>query len=169
MQEGGRMSEEQQLSGPDLSQGISWNDLADGGQLLGHIGGHTGGEAVLVVRRGEEIFAVGASCTPDGGPLAEGIVVGDTVRCPWHHACFSLRTGEAVKAPALNPVACYKVERQGDRFTVGAKIESAPHREATGPDPIVIVGAGAAGNAAAEALRREGYAGTIQMIGAEDE
>jgi apoptosis-inducing factor 3 len=158
------MSEEPQLSGPDLAQGISLSDLADDGQLLGH----SGGEAVLVVRRGKEIFAIGATCTHYGGPLAEGIVVGDTVRCPWHHACFSLRTGEAVKAPALNPVACYKVERQGDRITVGKKIEP-PRREAQGPDSVVIVGAGAAGNAAAEELRRRGYGGRILLVGPEGE
>src|SRR3954451_24598880 len=123
------MSGEQQLSGPDLAQGIALTEVADGGQLLGH----TGGEAVLVVRRGEEIFAIGATCTHYGGPLAEGLMVGDTVRCPWHHACFSLRTGEAVKAPALNPVVCYKVERQGDRIIFGEEIEP-PKREASGPD-----------------------------------
>src|SRR3954468_19887935 len=113
------MSGEAQLSGPDLAQGVSLTELPDGGQLLGH----SHGEAVLVVRRGEEIFAIGAPCTPYRGPPAEGGVVDDTVRCPWPHACFSLRTGEAVRAPALNPVACYKVERQGDRIAIGEKIE----------------------------------------------
>ena len=124
-------------------------------------------EAVLVVRRGEEIFAIGATCTHYGGPLGEGLVVGDTVRCPWHHACFSLRTGEAVRAPALNPVACYRVEREGDRIVVREKIERDPLRRAgaRGPASVVIVGAGAAGNAAAETLRREGYEGRILMIG----
>ncbi|MFY9821708.1 MAG: FAD-dependent oxidoreductase [Thermoanaerobaculia bacterium] len=157
------MSGEQQLSGPDLSQGISLSDLSDGGQVLGH----SGGEAVLAVRRGEEVFAIGATCTHYGGPLAEGLVVGETVRCPWHHACFSLRTGEAVKAPALNPVACYKVERQGDRIVISGKVEP-PRRQAQGPDPVVIVGAGAAGNAAAEELRRQGYGGKILLIGPEE-
>jgi NADPH-dependent 2,4-dienoyl-CoA reductase/sulfur reductase-like enzyme/nitrite reductase/ring-hydroxylating ferredoxin subunit len=157
------MSGEAQLSGPDLAQGVALTELPDGGQLLGH----SGGEAVLVVRRGEEIFAIGATCTHYGGPLAEGIVTGDTVRCPWHHACFSLRTGEALRAPALNPVSCYRVERAGDRITVREKIDAVPQRQASGPDPVVIVGAGAAGNAAAEALRREGYQGTIRMIGPE--
>jgi NADPH-dependent 2,4-dienoyl-CoA reductase/sulfur reductase-like enzyme/nitrite reductase/ring-hydroxylating ferredoxin subunit len=164
LKEGFNMSGgEAQLSGPDLAAGIALADLADGGSLLGH----RAGEPVLVVRRGEEVFAIGATCTHYGGPLAEGVVVGDTVRCPWHHACFSLRTGEAVRAPALNPVACYEVERSGERISVGEKIESAPTREASGPDPILIVGAGAAGNAAAEALRRAGYAGTIRMLGGE--
>jgi NADPH-dependent 2,4-dienoyl-CoA reductase/sulfur reductase-like enzyme/nitrite reductase/ring-hydroxylating ferredoxin subunit len=157
------MSGEQQLSGPDLAQGIALADLADGGQLLGH----AGGEPVLVVRRGEEIFAVGATCTHYGGPLAEGLVVGDTVRCPWHHACFSLRTGEAVRAPALNPVACYRVERAGDRIFVREKVEPAPRPVAAGPDPVVIVGAGAAGGVAAETLRKEGYGGRIVLIGPE--
>ncbi|HEX7182305.1 MAG TPA: FAD-dependent oxidoreductase [Thermoanaerobaculia bacterium] len=161
------MSGETQLSGPDLSQGISLSDLPEGGQVVGH----NGSEAVLVVRRGEEIFAIGASCTHYGGPLGEGLVVDDTVRCPWHHACFSLRTGEAVRAPALNPVACFRVDREGDRLFVRHKVDTAPHRPAsrgeTAPDPVVIVGAGAAGNAVAETLRKEGYGGRIVMIGPE--
>ncbi|HEY7215853.1 MAG TPA: FAD-dependent oxidoreductase [Thermoanaerobaculia bacterium] len=159
------MSAETQLSGPDLAQGVPLTEVPESGQLLGH----SGGEAVLVVRRGEGIFAVGANCTHYGGPLAEGLVVDDTVRCPWHHACFNLRTGEAVRAPALNPVTCYKVEREGDRLFVREKAGPAPRREAAGPASVVIVGAGAAGNAAAEALRREGYGGPITVIGPENE
>ena len=89
------------LSGPDLTQGIPLGELADGGKLVGH----AGGEQVLLVRRGTEIFAIGAECTHYHGPLVDGLVVGDTVRCPWHHACFDLRTGEALRAPAFDPVA----------------------------------------------------------------
>jgi apoptosis-inducing factor 3 len=160
------MSGETQLSGPDLAQGVPLAELADGGRLLGH----SGGEPVLVVRRGGEIFAVGATCTHYGGPLAEGLVVEDAVRCPWHHACFSLRTGEPVRAPALNPVACFKVEREGDRFAVREKLAPAPPpRDAAGPASVVIVGAGAAGNAAAEMLRREGYGGPVTLVGPEPE
>ena len=157
--------ETQQPSGPDLARGISLTELPDGGQLLGH----AGGEPVLVVRRGEDIFAIGANCTHYGGPLAEGIVVGDTVRCPWHHACFSLRTGEAVAAPALNPVSCFRVERDGDRVIVGDKIEPRSKPRAQGPDPVVIVGAGASGNCVAETLRREGFDGRIVMLAPEGE
>ncbi|MES1243687.1 MAG: FAD-dependent oxidoreductase [Acidobacteriota bacterium] len=162
------MSGDTKPSGPDLTQGIPLADLPDGGQVAGHVGG----EPVLVVRRGEEIFAVGASCTHYGGPLAEGIVVDDTVRCPWHHACFSLRTGEAVRAPALNPVAVYKVEREGGRVVVREKVEPpspvhTPRKE--DPASVVIVGAGAAGNAVAETLRREGYSGRIVVLAPEGE
>src|SRR3954465_7241270 len=106
-----------ELSGPSLTDGIAAADLKDGRMLLGH----AGGEAVLLARRGDEVFAVGATCTHYGGPLAEGLLVGDTVRCPWHPACFSLRSGEALRAPALNPIACYDVERRGDRLVVLGK------------------------------------------------
>src|SRR5690349_25026491 len=126
------MSGETQPSGPDLSQGIPLSDLPDGGQVVGSFGG----EAVLGVRRGEEIFAIGATCTHYGGPLGEGLVVDDTVRCPWHHACFSLRTGEAVRAPALNPVDLWRVDRDGDRITIRDKAERPPKPRAEGPDPV---------------------------------
>ncbi|HEX6120069.1 MAG TPA: FAD-dependent oxidoreductase [Dongiaceae bacterium] len=162
------MSEGQsQPSGPDLSRGIAVSELADGAMLLGHVGE----EPVLLARRGQEIFATGATCTHYGGPLSEGILVGDTVRCPWHHACFSLRTGEPLRPPALNPIPCWRVERQGDRIIVREKSEATPKPAmlpAAGvPDSIVILGGGAAGNSAAETLRREGYAGRIVMLSAD--
>jgi apoptosis-inducing factor 3 len=104
-----QMAEEKNLSGPDFAQGFSLTELTDGAMLQGH----AKGEPILVVRRGDAFFAIGASCTHYGAPLAEGLVVGDTVRCPWHHACFSLRTGEALRAPALDPVSSWKVETRG--------------------------------------------------------
>lgn len=161
-----------ELSGPDLTQGIPFDSIPDGGM----VGGHAAGQPVLVARQGAEVFAIGASCTHYGGPLDHGIVVGDTVRCPWHHACFSLRTGEAVRAPALNPVAVWKTEREGNLVKVTSEIPAtdgatAVHRPALPepqPNSILIIGAGAAGNAAAEMLRREGYSGTLTMIGGDE-
>jgi apoptosis-inducing factor 3 len=155
-------------SGPDLTQGILFGVLTDNGNLLGHVGD----EAVLLARRGDEYFAIGATCTHYSGPLAEGLFVGDTVRCPWHHACFSLRTGEAVAAPALSPVARWRVELRDGKVFVREKIEAAPApsraKTQTAPDRIVIVGGGAAGFAAAEMLRREGFAGSLTMVSADN-
>lgn len=85
------------LTGPDLSAGVPIESLEEGRPLLGH----AAGEAILLCLLDGEPVAVGATCTHYGGPLAEGLVHGDTVRCPWHHACFSLRTGEALRPPAL--------------------------------------------------------------------
>lgn len=130
--------------------------------------GHVGDEAVLVVRTIDGVRAVGATCTHYGAPLADGLVVGDTVRCPWHHACFSLRTGEAVGAPALNAVPVWDVELRDGMIRLGERRQRPPlyahGREAKGPEPMVILGAGAAGNAAAEGLRREGYGGRIVVV-----
>jgi NADPH-dependent 2,4-dienoyl-CoA reductase/sulfur reductase-like enzyme/nitrite reductase/ring-hydroxylating ferredoxin subunit len=191
------MSEEKmKLSGPDLSQGVELSTIPDGTMLLGH----AQGEPVLLVRRGDEVFAIGAICTHYGAPLEQGLLDGDTVRCQWHHACFSLRTGEALRAPALNPVSHWRVEywyreevrdvaRQftpvetpvgsvyvqekfGGTVYVREKLESVnrPSQSlASGvPATVVIVGGGAAGNAAAEMLRREGYSGRITMLSADE-
>jgi NADPH-dependent 2,4-dienoyl-CoA reductase/sulfur reductase-like enzyme/nitrite reductase/ring-hydroxylating ferredoxin subunit len=169
-----------ELSGPDLAKGVELSAIADGTMLLGH----AGGEPVLLARRGDELFAIGAVCTHYGAPLNEGLLVADTVRCPWHHACFSLRTGEMLRAPALDPVSCWRVELVREPHGTGAsngrwagvayvreKLEQVPRpalptTPAT-PASIVIIGGGAAGNAAAETLRREGYRGRITMLSAD--
>lgn len=153
------------LTGPDFEQGIAAADLNDGSALVGH----ACGESVLLVRSGKDVFAVGGACTHYGGPLAEGLIVGDTVRCPWHHACFSLRTGEALRAPALNPIPRFEVEQRGEKIYVLKKKPDAPAKPklTSGPSAIVIVGGGAAGHAAAEKLRREGFAGKLTMLSAD--
>src|SRR3984893_18251992 len=124
------------------------------------ISGQADGEELLLARRGDEVFAIGAHCTHYGGPLAEGLIVGDTVCCPWHHACFSLRNGEALRAPALDPVPCWRVERLGDKIFVREKVSPPARQRGTdGPSSVVIVGGGAAGLAAADMRRREGSDG----------
>jgi NADPH-dependent 2,4-dienoyl-CoA reductase/sulfur reductase-like enzyme/nitrite reductase/ring-hydroxylating ferredoxin subunit len=163
---------ETKLTGPDLGAGIDDPGLDEGGKLLGH----ANGDAVLLAKVDGAYVAVGVSCTHYGGPLAEGVVVDGAVRCPWHHACFSLKTGEALRAPALSPIACYDVDASGGRVRVGRKIERDPLAP-TYPTPagmtrpplsrIAIVGAGAAGSAAAEMLRRCGFEGDVTVIDGE--
>src|SRR4051812_43206789 len=149
-------------AGPDLTSGVTLDEFS-GTMLLGHVGD----EAVLLVRSNTTIFAVDARCSHYGGPLAEGLVVGDSIRCPWHHACFDLHTGEASGPPALSPLAVWQVERHGDRLRVRHKREPQKPRvkgAVVSPGRIVIVGGGAAGFAAAEMLRRQEYSGSIVML-----
>jgi NADPH-dependent 2,4-dienoyl-CoA reductase/sulfur reductase-like enzyme/nitrite reductase/ring-hydroxylating ferredoxin subunit len=149
-------------AGPDLSQGVALTEFS-GTILLGHVGD----EDVLLVRSGSEIFAIDAHCSHYHGPLAEGLVVGESIRCPWHHACFDLRTGEAARAPAFNSLAVWKIEHQDSRIFVRQKREQPKPRvkgAVDAPARIVIVGGGAAGFAAAEMLRRQGYRGNIVML-----
>ena len=151
----------------DLGTGVAVDRLSDGAILQGNIAG----EDVILVRRGSNFFALGASCTHYGGPLAKGLVVGDELRCPLHHACFSLRTGEVLRPPAFDPIPCWRVERIGDTVFVREKLPAASRRHADSrdtPAAVVIVGGGGAGFAAADTLRREGYDGAVTILSADD-
>jgi apoptosis-inducing factor 3 len=151
---------------PDFRGGMEIRDILDGAIVAGRVDA----EEAILVRRGEEFFAVGAQCTHYHGALANGLAVDDTIRCPLHHACFSLRSGVALRAPALDPIACWRVERIGTKvFVRERKLESKPSAPGGGtlPSSVIIIGGGAAGLAAADRLRREGYAGRITMISAD--
>jgi NADPH-dependent 2,4-dienoyl-CoA reductase/sulfur reductase-like enzyme/nitrite reductase/ring-hydroxylating ferredoxin subunit len=155
----------QQPTGPDLASGVDTGSLTENVPLLGHVND----EAVMLVRQGENIFAAGAVCTHYGGPLPEGLVVGETIRCPWHHARFSLRTGEAEGAPALNPIPCFAVQRNGGKVRVEGKRDvdfQVPCPQ--NPASVAIIGAGAAGAACAEMLRKKGYRGPLTLVGDEE-
>ena len=162
------MAGQARLTGPDFGAGVDASTVRDGEPLLGH----ANGEAVLLVRRGDDFLAIGATCTHYGGPLAEGVIDGDEVRCPWHHACFNVRTGEALRAPALSPVACWTVERRNEKVLITGKRERDPLSptypvtvdRSAALRRVVIVGAGAAGSAAAEMLRRSGYDGRVTVV-----
>ena len=168
------MSNVDQTVRPDLATGVAARDVDKDGMLVGRVGDNE----VLLVRAGEEFFAVGTHCTHYHGALVDGIVVGDTVRCPLHHACFSLRTGEALYAPALDPIPCWRVERQGETVSVREKLPAPlparptrPKSGSTNPTPrsIMIVGGGGAGLAAADMVRREGYEGPVTIVSADDD
>jgi NADPH-dependent 2,4-dienoyl-CoA reductase/sulfur reductase-like enzyme/nitrite reductase/ring-hydroxylating ferredoxin subunit len=156
------------LTGPDLTKGVALADVVEGKLLLGH----ADGEPVMLTRCGTDVVAVGARCPHYGGPLAEGLVVGDTVRCPWHHATFSLRDGAMLRPPALDGLPCWTVAvRDGvavvtEKQTVsgGSSPRVVQATDAGVPESVIIVGGGAAGAVAAETLRREGYDRPITII-----
>jgi apoptosis-inducing factor 3 len=165
------MAEAEEAKKRDLGEGVFVRDLADGAIALGQ----AGGEEAVLVRRGDEFLAVGANCTHYHGTLSQGLVVGDTMRCPLHHACFSLHTGEALSAPALDPIPRWRVERIGEKVFVREKLPQLGRKQlrasADGqkvPASVVIIGGGAAALGAAEMLRREGYDGRLVMISADD-
>ena len=159
------MSDDKKPDGPDFTKGVPAEDIPEGGMLAGRVGE----DAVLIARVDGALHAIGAECTHYHGPLAEGLIKDGAVRCPWHHACFSLTTGEAVGAPAFDPVACYAVEEAGGRVRVTGKKETRPElsKSPGGVNRVVIVGGGAGGFAAAEMLRRKGYTGALTMISAD--
>ncbi len=160
------MGSQQAAHGPDFASGVPAAEIGEGATLAGR----TGEEPILVSRREGRFFAVSGACTHYGGPLAEGIVAHDHVRCPWHHACFDLRTGEATAAPAFAPLARWRVDVEGERLFVRARIEdepAAPRAPRQQPARIIIVGGGAAGFAAADALRRKGFSGTLTLLSAD--
>ena len=161
----------EQSSDTDLKAGFPVAELGEGGIISGRVDG----EEAILVRRGQDYFAVGAACTHYHGPLARGLIVGATIRCPLHHACFSLRNGEALHAPALDPVACWRVEVMRDKVFVREKltfpkggVEPTAAPRAKPPASVVIAGGGAAALAAADMLRRCGYSGPVTMVSADD-
>ena len=161
------MSGDQGPKGPDLSKGVASSDLAEGAMLAGRVGE----DEVLVARVGGEFFAIGAHCSHYHGPLAEGLIVGHQVRCPWHHAQFCLRTGEALAAPAIDPVGRWAARERDGRIFVepGSRLPDPPRqpRPGKGPRRVLIAGAGAAGFAAAEMLRRRGFDGAVTLVSAD--
>src|SRR5215831_132064 len=157
---------------PDLAAGVAVDLVPEGGMIQGKVGA----ENVVLARRGSEFFAVGATCTHYGGPLAKGLIVDDTIRCPLHHACFSLRSGEALRRPAFDPIPHWRVERVGDTVFVRERLTPPVRRPAATsmrgqkpPESVIIVGGGGAGLAAADTLRREGYDGPVTVISADSD
>ncbi len=168
------------LTGPDFAKGVGISSVG-AGQM---IAGHAFGEPVLLIHVEPNWFAVGAKCTHYGAPLADGVLVGETIRCAWHHACFELRNGAASHAPALNDLPCYDVALENNVVRVtqkrtGGQLRGrdsrprgsrAPEKVVfepnpiSGPSSVVMIGAGAAAIGCAEMLRREGYRGPVTLI-----
>ena len=159
------MGAEGVAEGPDFAAGIAAGECPDEGTIAGRVGD----QPVLLSRFAGEWFAVSGSCTHYGALLAKGLVDGAQVRCPLHHACFDLKTGAALRAPALDPLDRWKVEVDADRLFVREKLATQEAGSGAGADiaNVVIVGGGAAGLACANELRVLGYGGAITMVSAD--
>ncbi len=127
-------------------------------------------ESVLLVRQGDDLFAWANSCPHVGCPLSWGHVHGDEIVCGCHNARFDITSGRLLSAPGVDDLAAYEVREEGGKVLVG-KAQPVTFSMPSGSDSrsVVIVGAGAGGNAAAETLRREGFAGRIVMITTEEQ
>jgi NADPH-dependent 2,4-dienoyl-CoA reductase/sulfur reductase-like enzyme/nitrite reductase/ring-hydroxylating ferredoxin subunit len=120
---------------------------------------------VLLLRSEGRIYACGNECSHYHGPLSDGLVVGHVVTCPWHNARFDIRDGQLVAPPGLNGIPSYETKVEDGRVWIRlANKGTIPMPEGKDDRTFLIVGAGAAGNAAAETLRREGFAGRIVMV-----
>jgi NADPH-dependent 2,4-dienoyl-CoA reductase/sulfur reductase-like enzyme/nitrite reductase/ring-hydroxylating ferredoxin subunit len=134
------------------------------------------GSEILLARVGGKYHAVGALCTHYGAPLVEGVLSGDRIVCPWHHACFNATTGDVEEPPALDALPCYEVRAEGGNIIVSLPDESADRRtpamarrdSSSDGRLFVIVGGGAAGYAAAQTLREDGFRGRVCLVTRED-
>lgn len=150
------------------------------------------GRDILLARRGDDFLATAAFCSHYGAPLAKGVMCGDRIVCPWHNACFSLSSGTQLEPPGRDNLVNYPVHIEADTVYVELSVSKIPDEgnvfvelPASNEDHVapsfaqfnperddrtfVIVGAGAAGNAAAEMLRKEGFEGHIIMLTADSE
>jgi apoptosis-inducing factor 3 len=140
---------------------IHETDLKEGEPLVCKVGT----KDILLVRSGHRVIACGSKCTHYGAPLGDGVITNHSIMCPWHNSCFDMVTGTMILPPALDHLPSYPVKVEDGEVYVGkAAITPFPKVLEKDDRTFVIVGAGAAGNAAAETLRREGFSGRIVMV-----
>jgi 3-phenylpropionate/trans-cinnamate dioxygenase ferredoxin reductase subunit len=124
-----------------------------------------GEKAIFLVRKGDRILALEGECTHYGGTLADGLLRGHVITCPLHTARFDIETGAMISPPALTDLAPYetKVEKG---FVYVRKAPLPRPRVPGGKDgrTFLVLGAGAAGTAAALALRKNGFTGRVLMV-----
>ncbi|XP_078337500.1 apoptosis-inducing factor 3-like isoform X4 [Crassostrea virginica] len=127
---------------------------------------------VLVVREGTEFYALGTKCSHYGAPLVNGSHCNGRVRCPWHGACFSVKTGDIEDFPGLDSIPKFKVNVTGGKVKVTAKKTALadPKVQRTlckatkaGDKKVLIIGGGPSSVKCAETLRQEGFTGEITI------
>lgn len=135
-----------------------------------------GDQEVLLTNVDGEISALYPKCTHYGAPLADGVLNGSRLVCPWHHACFDATTGQHVEAPGIDGLPAYEVELRGNEIWVDIPEETSDRTpnpmakpEVSNEATYAIIGGGAAGAYAAEGLREAGFTGRIVLFSAEEE
>ncbi|NXA79545.1 AIFM3 factor, partial [Thryothorus ludovicianus] len=135
---------------------------------------------VLLLRNRKEFHALGSKCPHYGAPLSKGVLRGERLRCPWHGACFNIRTGDIEEYPALDCISCFKVTVEDGKVFITAKkkVLTLPavtkHRQCLGlrdtsrrcllnRNTMLLLGGGVAALVCAETLRQEGFTGRIIM------
>jgi NADPH-dependent 2,4-dienoyl-CoA reductase/sulfur reductase-like enzyme/nitrite reductase/ring-hydroxylating ferredoxin subunit len=146
------------------------------------------GPKVLLTRQQGTVHAFAPNCPHYGAPLEKGKVLGNKLICPWHHACFKLESGHLCEPPALDDLPAYAVREAEGRILVQvpasppastaqpdatptAELGGTPPPPAAGPTDtrtFVIVGGGAAGEFAAQTLRRESFVGRVVLVSADE-
>ncbi|EDO47566.1 predicted protein, partial [Nematostella vectensis] len=136
------------------------------------------GKKALLVKENGTFYAVGHKCTHYGAPLASGALCRGRVRCPWHGACFNVKTGDIEDFPGLDSIPTFEVTVSGEDVIVRADAEqfqSHKRVKAVACQPnssadkrtFVIIGGGGAGMKAAETLREEGFQGRVLLVAKE--
>ena len=155
--------------------------MTDNEQVIAHVDDLQDGQmkeidlgerSILLARVDGQYYALGAHCSHYGGPLAKGVLSDHHVICPWHQTYFDIVTGNVEEPPGLNAVRHYdlRIEGQDVIVTIPEDISNGPAMEMGGYSPeldrrtFVIIGGGAAGNMAAETLRRDGFHGRIVLV-----
>ena len=155
-----------QQDGPDFIEGVALDEIPDGGVLAGKIGDRT----VLLIRKGDTVQAIGGTCSHLGAPLAQGLVTAGEIRCPWHHACFDIATGRALKAPAFDSLPTWPVAIEGGRVRITSAAPQVPAARTTvaAAGPFVVIGGGAAGYAAALAIKTAAPGAACTLVTEDD-
>ncbi|XP_043910294.1 apoptosis-inducing factor 3-like isoform X2 [Protopterus annectens] len=134
-------------------------------------------QKVLLVKINGSFSAVGSKCTHYGAPLIKGALIGHRVRCPWHGACFNVKTGDIEDYPGLDSLPCFKVKVENGKVLVTAnklalenskRVKTMTPRDPHCSSTVLILGGGPAGLVCAETLRQEGYLGKIILATKED-
>lgn len=126
------------------------------------------GTPVLLVREGDTVHAVAATCPHAGGPLAQGVYHAGRIICPWHKATFCVRTGALLEPPAVDGLQRFAARVENDRILLSAPAQAPEAPAAADSRCFAIIGGGGAGALAAQTLREEGFAGRIVILDREN-